>query len=218
MSLRGSAKVQNLCARSCVLGLRRMKSRYMLLVMALLAGTAGGAIGAVAIDRYGAMPNGWAAWSQVAESAPAGAPNALGGVVGQVTTRAMPDGGPQALEGYTYMAHDAGTTRLAIGVIGNVELAGAGNAAEVRVVQSSGFISGTGKVKRWVGVSVHRPAGAAGKKVPFYPIVVSDPDAQTILHGTIVTDRIRFSNGWTLQPGGASMQLIDQRGVVRQQF
>jgi hypothetical protein len=195
-----------------------MKNRYVLIIMPLLAGSAGGAIGAVTMQRYGAMPHYWAAWSQVAESAPAGARNALGGLVGQVSARAMPNGGPQALEGYTYMAHKTGTTRLAMGLVGNVELASAGNATEVRVVQSSGYISGTGKIDSWVGVSVHRPGGAAGKKVPFYPIVVSDPDAQTILHGTIVTDKIRFSNGWTLQPGGASVQLIDQRGVVRQQF
>jgi hypothetical protein len=49
-----------------MLGSRRMRNRYMLIIMALLAGSAGGAVGAVTMQRYGAMPHHWAAWSQVA--------------------------------------------------------------------------------------------------------------------------------------------------------
>ena len=51
---------------------------------------------------------------------------------------ALPDGGPQALEGYTKIAHDRGITRLALGIIGNVEMNGHGDVAEVRTLQGGG--------------------------------------------------------------------------------
>ena len=196
-----------------------MKKNLPILLAALLAGLTGGALGAAAVQaRFGAMPNNWAAWHQVAESAPPGAPNALGGVVGQVSNVAMPDGGPQALEGYTYMAHPSGTTRLAFGVISNVELAGAGDVTEVRSMQSGGVVSGSGNIGRWIGLTIARPGGEAGAKVPFYALMITDPNAQSVIRGTLSTDRIRFSNGWVLQPGPGTMQLVDERGVVRQQF
>jgi len=196
-----------------------MKNLALILICSAVAGVAGGAAGAAAVQaRYGAMPDNWAAWSQVAHTAPPGQPNALGGVVGQVATTAMPNGGPQALEGYAYLSHPDGVTRLALGIIGNVEVAGSGGVTEVRSMQSGGIISGTGKVDRWVGLMIGRPAGAAGAKVPFYPLMVTDPDAQNVIRGTITTDRIRFANGWTLQAGPGSVHLIDERGVVRQEF
>jgi len=196
-----------------------MKHKLLLILTALVAGAAGGTLGAAALQaRYGSMPNNWAAWKQVAENTPAGAPNALGGVIGQVSPVAMPDGGPQALEGYTYLSHPTGTTRLAFGVISNVELAGAGGVTEVRSMQSGGVVTGSGKIGRWVGIAIARPGGTKGLEVPFVPILVTDQQALTILRGTISTDKIRFSNGWILQPAPAGMQLVDERGVVRQEF
>lgn len=92
------------------------------------------------------------------ESAPAGAPNALGGLVGQVSARAMRHGGPQALEGYTYMAHRTGTTRLAIGLVGNVELAGAGNATRHHRHRQDSLLQRLDAATRWRIGATHRPA------------------------------------------------------------
>jgi hypothetical protein len=196
-----------------------MQQRYVVYAIASVCGLAGGGIGAAVVaNRYGVMPNNWAQWSQVARATPPGASNALGGVVGQVAQQAMPKGGPQGLEGYVYVNHDEGNTRLAIGTIGNVEVAGAGTVTEVRSMQAGGIISGSGKVDRWVGIYLPYPGGNQDQLTTFNPIVVDNPAAQTILRGTITTDRIAFSNGWTLQVQGNSLELIDSGGNKRHLF
>jgi len=196
-----------------------MKQLGTIVVTAVVAGIGGGVIGAsLAVEHYGAMPHEWANWRQVSYDSPPGKDNALGGVIGQVARVAMPDGGPQAFEDYTYLMHPEGTTRLAIGTLGNVEVAGAGDVTEVRTLQGGGLISGKGKVDRWVGLSLHRPSSGPGQLGTFAPIVAEDPAAETTLRGTITTDAIRFTNGWTFRPEGESLQLVDSHGVVRQTF
>jgi len=196
-----------------------MKQLGIIVVTATISGVAGGVIGAsLAVERYGAMPHEWASWRQVSFDSPPGEDNSLGGVVGQVARVAMPRGGPQAFEGYTYLMHPEGTTKLAIGTLGNVEVASAGSVKEVRTLQGGGVISGTGKVDRWVGLSLHRPRSQPGQIGSFEPIVVEDPAALTTLRGTITTDAIRFTNGWVFRPEGTSLQLVDPQGVVRQTF
>src|SRR4051812_13632594 len=109
-------------------------SRRLVLVLACVT-FANVVIAAQAVGRYGVMPNWWAGWKQVSIGTTApGMTNSLGGVVGQVQHEALPNGGPQALEGFTYDDHATGVTRLTMGVIGNVELAGAGRTVDVRPV------------------------------------------------------------------------------------
>lgn len=74
-------------------------------------------------------------------------------VIEQVTGS---EGGPQALEGFTRV-DTRGSVRLALGTIGNVEQAGSGEIIEARSVQAGGVVTGTGPIRRWVGVFIDRP-------------------------------------------------------------
>ncbi|XHS80433.1 hypothetical protein ACFJGW_10785 [Burkholderiaceae bacterium UC74_6] len=196
-----------------------MNQRIVVWVVAFACGLAGGGIGAaVVVNHYGDMPNNWAQWSQVAPGTKPGASNALGGVVGQVSLNAMPTGGPQGLEGYVYIKHPEGKTRLAIGTIGNVEVAGTGSVTEIRSMQAGGIVSGTGHVDKWVGILLAHPGGQHDRVGSYHPIVSDDPSGQTVLRGSITTDAISFSNGWSLHVQGDSLELTDAGGKPRQLF
>jgi len=194
-----------------------MNQRLLAWLVAFACGIAGGGIGAaVVVNHYGDMPNNWAQWSQVARSTKPGASNALGGVVGQVALEPMPTGGPQGLEGYVYIKHPEGKTRLAIGTIGNVEVAGSGAVTEIRSMQAGGIVSGSGRVDKWVGILLARPGGKRDRVGAYHPIVSDDPTGQTVLRGSITTDAISFSNGWSLHVQGDSLELTDSAGNRRQ--
>jgi Chaperone of endosialidase len=57
---------------------------------------------------------------------------------------ALPAAGPQALEGYALVEHASGTTALAIGTIGNMEIAAQGATTLARAVQAGVIITSTG--------------------------------------------------------------------------
>ena len=175
-----------------------MTSRLLLLILtvACVSGATGAVTATVLLSPYGAMPHLWANWSHV--SIDGGHENQLGGVVGQVSTHALPDGGPQALEGYTYVAHPSGVTRLALGTIGNVEIAGAGATQEVRSLQAGGVISGTGPVGEWVGLYISLPRAAEGQVQTYSPI--------------------KFDNGWRFVAEGEALYLCPPRGAACRAF
>jgi hypothetical protein len=152
------------------------------------------ATGATIAARYGHMPHWWANWSHVSVNGMTpGHAYTLGGVVGQVQTTALPQGGPQGLEGYVYLSHPTGTTRLAIGTIGNVEVAGTGDVQEVRSLQAGGVLTGRGRVGRWTGLMIAVPHKA---------------DIREVVD-------IQFSNGWSLRANGDNLELWDTKGIVR---
>lgn len=170
--------------------------------------------------RYGSMPTDWADWSHVATKGH-GRNSSLGGLVGQVANTAMPEGGPQAFECYTYDDHPTGTTRLTFGCISNVEIAGAGHTREVR---GGGVLSGSGRVDRWImnhnSVNVLPQAtGSIGQVCalcPTFPqrgvnerlgVWIDDPAAKHYLAGDARVDRLSFSNGWSLRVNGDTIEL-----------
>ena len=109
-----------------------------------------------------------------------------------------PDGGPQALEGYTVVQHDVGTVALAIGTIGNVELAGAGRTKEARSLQAGGVITGSGVTERWVGLAISQPQPADGAT------------------GRIERrEYVAFDNGWSIRPDGARLLICDPQSQCR---
>lgn len=162
------------------------------LLTALLASLVGGVVGGAATVSYGSMPL-WAGWSHVSVG-PTSADSAysLGGVVGQVQHTAQPNGGPQAFECYTYDDHPVGVTRLVMGCIGNVELAGAGVTTEVRPVQSGGVIRGAGSVEEWTAFTVHRPQEQHPGQIRRF-------------------NAIKFGNGWTFVEDGDKLFLCPPR-------
>ena len=179
-------------------------------------------------DHYGSMPNGWADWSHVAVASKEGLNNALGGVVGQVVHQAMPNGGPQAFECYTYDDHAEGTTRLAFGCVSNVELAGAGKTAEIR---GGGVLSGSGRVDYWrmnetsvdVTSSTGGSIGVLCALCPQFPaqgvderrgVWIEDASASNLMAGGVTVPMVKFTNGWSLRAAKDSMELRDANGVV----
>lgn len=116
---------------------------------------------------------------------------------------AAPDGGPQALEGYTRVAHDRGIVRLAIGAIGNVEQNGAGDVDEVRSMQSGGVVTAPGRVHHWVSHYFARPRARRG----YVGAVNVD-----------VFDYAAFDNGWSIRPDGDRLLFCSPRGECRDVF
>jgi hypothetical protein len=116
---------------------------------------------------------------------------------------AAPDGGPQALEGYTLIAHDRGLVRLAIGTIGNVEMNGAGDVDEIRSMQSGGVITNGGHVAHWTGHHFARPTRGPGYTGPINVDVI---------------DYVTFDNGWAIRPSGERLLFCDPRGECRDVF
>lgn len=167
-----------------------------IIAAAFIAGAVGSVSAQVVMQVYGHMPHLWANWSHV--SIDGGHENQLGGVVGQVSTYPLPDGGPQALEGYTYVAHPSGVTRLAIGTIGNVEIAGAGTTREVRSMQAGGVISGSGPVDEWVGLYISLPRAQPGQVQTYSPI--------------------KFDNGWRFVAEGEALYLCPPKGAACRAF
>ena len=107
-------------------------------------------------------------------------------------------GGPQALEGYTQVAHQSGTVGLALGTIGNVEVAGSGNTTEVRSMQAGGVITGNGSVQHWTGIALSRPQAVNGAR------------------GSIERyDYITFDNGWSIRPDGERLLICNRDSVCR---
>jgi hypothetical protein len=189
---------------------------------------AGGVIG-YAQGQYGYMPDWWAGWSVVSVGPHIeGHPSSLGGVVGQVQHDAMPNGGPQGLEGYVYDDHQAGTTRLTFGLVSNVELAGAGHTQEVR--SSGGVVTGPARVSKWDmnGGSVHNVNPSAqideicglcpqwsGNIVTKRGVWLPADTQANRLPGTTDVETLRFSNGWTISAAGDTLEIRDRNGVVR---
>jgi hypothetical protein len=107
-------------------------------------------------------------------------------------------GGPQALEGYTQLAHESGTVALALGTIGNVEVAGRGQTNEVRSMQAGGVITGDGSVAHWSGITLSRPVPVKGAR------------------GSIQRyDYITFDNGWSIRPDGEKLMICNRDSVCR---
>jgi len=113
---------------------------------------------------------------------------------------ALPDGGPQALEGYTKIAHDRGNTRLALGIIGNVEMNGHGDVAEVRSLQAGGVVTNNGHVRLWTGLYLDRPKAGEGYAGPV--------NIERV-------DYITFDNGWSIRPNGSDLTICRPSGECR---
>ena len=113
---------------------------------------------------------------------------------------AVPTGGPQALEGYTTIAHDRGNTRLAFGTIGNVEMNGRGTVTEIRSMQAGGVVTNDGRVKHWIGLALSTPRAGEGYTGP------ANIDK---------FDYIKFDNGWSIRPDGDRLLICDKTDVCR---
>lgn len=113
---------------------------------------------------------------------------------------AMPDGGPQALEGYTTIAHDRGLVKLALGTIGNVEMNARGDVAMVRSLQAGGVVTNDGRVQQWSGLYLSRPRAGEG-----YAGAVN---VQRF-------DYVTFDNGWSIRPDGDRLLICDSKGICR---
>lgn len=111
-----------------------------------------------------------------------------------------PGAGPQAVEGYTLVAHDVGTVGLALGTIGNVEVQGRGRTEQVRALQGGIVVSGPGRVDHAANIVL---AGVQKH---------SDYDGPTDV-GRV--DYILFGNGWSIRPDGARLLLCDPQNVCR---
>jgi hypothetical protein len=109
-------------------------------------------------------------------------------------------GGPQALEGYTYVDHPSGTVGLAIGAIGNVEVAGSGAVTSARGLQGGIVISGPGVVDHASSLTLVAPQPTGGYTGPV---------------NVRRADFITFSNGWSVRPDGARILLCDPNDRCR---
>lgn len=106
-------------------------------------------------------------------------------------------GGPQALEGYTYVGHQTGTVGLAMGVIGNVEVGGPGAVTDVRALQAGIVVSGPGQIERAASLVLITPKSRGDYTGP-----VNVKEADYIL----------FDNGSTIRPDDDGLILCDKRG------
>jgi hypothetical protein len=175
-----------------------------LFLLLMLAALFGGTVSAGAMhltSRYGTMPYSWARWAHVA-TGPTHSSNAdsLAGLYGQVASVPMPKGGPQALEGYTYLEHSHGLVKRAIGTIGNVEVAAQGDTDTVRGMQAGVVVSGPGNV----GLATSLYLAQARRR----------SDYQGSTHVERV-DYITFDNGWSIRPDREHLLLCDPQGVCR---
>lgn len=121
------------------------------------------------------------------------------GVQSRITAPiAVKDGGPQALEGYCAVSHDRGTTRLALGTIGNVEMNARGQTIEIRSMQAGGVITNDGHVARWSGLYLSRPVAGEGYTGPTH---------------VDRYDYVTFDNGWSIRPDGDRLLVCDTQNV-----
>lgn len=204
-------------------------ARHAAIVGLILIGLVAGSALGYAQASYGHMPDWWAGWSQVSVGPRiAGHSASLGGVVGQVQHEAMPNGGPQGFECYTYDDHSSGSTRLTFGCVSNVELAGGGHTQEVR--SEGGVITGPARVSKWVlnGGGVHNvnPSaqidevcalcpGWSGNIVTKRGVWLPTDTQANRLPGTTDIETLRFANGWTIRASGDTLEIRDRNGVVR---
>lgn len=111
-------------------------------------------------------------------------------------------GGPQALEGYTIVAHKEGKVQLVLGTIGNIELGGAsGTVVDVAAALNGGLVvTGPGVVQEAISLSL-----AAAKPHGSYkgPVNVK------------TSTYIKFDNGWRIRPSGPDLLLCDPSGSCR---
>ncbi|MBZ5560166.1 MAG: hypothetical protein LAO77_23155 [Acidobacteriia bacterium] len=121
----------------------------------------------------------------------------------KITQLVASPGGPQALEGYTLVAHDHGTVALALGTIGNVEIGGAGDVTEVAPLQSGGVFTGPGHVARWSALKLFRPRART-----------SDPPYTGPVHLDEFS-YLRFDNGWSLRGDDVQLYLCSPVGTCR---
>lgn len=123
-------------------------------------------------------------------------------VCGEFTiTQSTPSpGGPQALEGYTYVNHPTGVVGLALGTVGNVEVGGTGEVLDVRALQGGVIISGPGDVEHATSLMLMAPKPAGD------------------YHGQVNVKRadyLSFDNGWSLRPDGDRLLLCDPHDRCR---
>lgn len=207
----------------------------------IAASLIGGVIGGSALLVVGTGPTGFMPGGDTSRISPAAgvirhshetSGNPLAGVVGLAQHRGIPDGGPQALEGYVYMDHPAGERiRLALSLIGNAEHAGAGEVDEVR--SPGGVVSGPGRVRTWfmhrpvidvigeggidqvVAYSAEFPQRHVGEK---WGVRFDDATVRHRMTGPVDIGELRFPNGWQLRPDGEGLALVRPDGTLERMF
>jgi len=110
-------------------------------------------------------------------------------------------GGPQALEGYTYLNHNQGRVRLAFGTLGNIEVHGAGTTSDARALQGGVVVSGPGRV-------------SFGTSLYLVGCVKHGDYTGTLNVGRC--DYVTFGNGWSIRPDGPALVLCDPQNRCRQ--
>lgn len=103
-------------------------------------------------------------------------------------TNAYAAGSIQGLEGYTKVSHNGGTTLLAIGTIGNIELAGTGTLSIARSLQAGGNTSAAGTITEWDGVYVSFANSGAATITSAYGLYVDTFPTVTNKWGVYVAD------------------------------
>ena len=119
-----------------------------------------------------------------------------------ITATKPSEGGPQALEGYTKVAHQNGSIGLVMGTIGNVELSGASGTVtkDARALQGGFVVTNSGVVERASSLVLVQP-----KVGENYTGTANIKEANYIL----------FDNGWRIAPNGSGLDICDPRGVCR---
>lgn len=117
-------------------------------------------------------------------------------------TTSAPDGGPQALEGYTKVNHTSGKVQLPMSVIANQELSGGSGTVvqDARVFQAGAVVSDAGVVEDLTFLNLTGPNRMGGYDGPI--------NIKRVTY-------LRFPNGWTIRPGGSGLLLCDPRDACR---
>jgi len=95
----------------------------------------------------------------------------------------------QGVEGYTKVSHSSGSITLAIGTIGNIELASTGTLAIARSLQAGGNTSLAGTITEWDGVYVNFANSASAAITSAYGLYVDTfPSGVTNKWGIFIAD------------------------------
>ena len=117
-----------------------------------------------------------------------------------ITQSTASEGGPQALEGYTYVNHPRGSVGLAIGTLGNIELAATGDTKSARALQGGVVVSGPGRVEHATTLYLSQP-----KRRGDYPGPTQIERA----------DYVTFDNGWSIRPQGDRLLICAPTNTCR---
>lgn len=109
----------------------------------------------------------------------------------------------QGLEGYTKVTHSTGTTTIAIGTIGNIELSANGGITEARSVQGGGNLTGTGTISAWklfYGNAANSGGGAISTGYGLY--IDTWPSGVTTKYNLYTADAagIQYFSGMSVYP------------------